>query len=237
MIAVTGAGWVVPGGLGRAGAGDSCERGSGPLPPVRLGDFFASADGRAGRLDRYSKIGLAAIALAVRDAGWPAQGRTVTALVAATAYGCLATDEEYYRTVLPQGGALASPNLFAYTLPNCFLGEAALRFGFTGPTLILGEERSDGLAAVREAVDLLEAGEAEAAVCGGCDLERPAFLPPAIGGERCGAIFLALEREERSAPLARLVRTRQGLRVEGGTTAASLDDVVRALRRSPEVGG
>jgi 3-oxoacyl-[acyl-carrier-protein] synthase II len=236
LISVAGAGWIVSGGLGRSGAGDTCGRSAGPLPAVRLGDFFASAEGRAGRLDRYSKVGLAAIALAVRDAGWPAGIRTRTALVAATAYGCLATDEEYYRTVLPQEGALASPNLFAYTLPNCFLGEAALRFGFTGPTMVLGEERPDGLAAVTAAVDLLEAGAAEAAICGGCDLERPAFLPPA-GEERSGAVFLALEREEHSAPLARLVRTRDGLRVEGGTMAAGLDDVVRALRRSPEVGG
>ncbi len=40
---------------------------------------------------------------------------------------------EYFEQVIANGGNLASPNLFALTLPNIFLGEAAIRFGLTGP--------------------------------------------------------------------------------------------------------
>jgi len=235
VIAVTGCGWVTAAGLGRAGSGEPFSRPEGAPLAVRLGDFFEATEGRAGRLDPFSRLGLAALALTVRDACWNTTERREVALVAATTYGCLPTDEEFYHTAIPEEGALASPHLFAYTLPNCFLGEAALRLRFTGPTLVVNEEAPDGLAAVAEAVDLLEAGEAPAALAGGCDLLRPAFLPPE-SGHRFGAIFLALERDPVQPPLARLVRTAGGVAPEGGETLQSLDDLVSHLIRLPAVG-
>ena len=59
-------------------------------------------------------------------------------------------------------GRLSSPNLFAYTLPNSFAGEAALRFGLTGPTLVVngGEDDLSGKLYVGfTSTDLVIAGE------------------------------------------------------------------------------
>ena len=115
---------------------------SGPIPPVAREDVFPEPNLRFGRLPQYSRVGLAAVAFALRDAGmeqW--KTKRFAGLVASTRAGCLATDIEYYNTVLPEGGGLPSPNLFSCTLPTCFLGEAAIQFG-----LLLGSKGEFGLA-------------------------------------------------------------------------------------------
>ena len=66
------------------------------------------------------------------------------AIMASTVYGCLQTDADYYDTVRPEGGRLASPNIFAYTLSNTYLGEAAIYFGLTGAAFIIHEESLAG---------------------------------------------------------------------------------------------
>jgi 3-oxoacyl-[acyl-carrier-protein] synthase II len=190
-------------GPGRAGDDASPAFADGTPAAVRLKDYFTTTEGRSGRLDDYSKLGLAAVALALGDAGldsWDAKRKG--ALVAATGFGCLATDGSYFETALDEGGALASPNLFAYTLPNCFVGEAALRFGLTGPTFVLSGEAQKGsrLKALAEGVALLLDGEARFAVCGFCDMGAPEFLTAqgaASGVASGGAAFFVLEDEDR----------------------------------------
>ena len=86
--------------------------------------------------------------------------------------GCLATDIEYYDTVLPEGGGLPSPNLFSSTLPTCFLGEAAIQFGLTGPTLIVNAPAEDALSGVRLALESLFWGEC-GTMLAGISISRP----------------------------------------------------------------
>ena len=62
--------------------------------------------------------------------------------------------------MIPEGGALASPNLFAYTLSNCFTGEAAIRFGLTGPSYVVGEPGPQGFTSLSLALESLADGEA-----------------------------------------------------------------------------
>lgn len=194
-VSVTGVGWVGSLGPGRAGDVTSPKFVGGTPAKVRLKDYFANAEGRSGRLDDYSKLGLAAVALALDDAGlaqW--EHKRPGALVSATGYGCLAVDGRYFETALPEGGALASPNLFAYTLPNCFVGEAVLRFALTGPTFVVSAPTAGGggLKALTEGVALVIEGEASFAVCGSCELGVPDFLTEQ-DEYPCGAVFFVIE--------------------------------------------
>ncbi len=112
-----------------------------------------------GRLDNYSKLGFAAITFALRDAQmdqW-VKKRPI-GIIASTVYGCLATDIDYYETVVPEGGAFASPSLFAYTLPNVYLGEVATHFGLTGQTFVINEPESSGIAGLRMALNNIMSG-------------------------------------------------------------------------------
>lgn len=191
---ILGLGWVTAGGWGPAGAASGFALAQGELPELARRDVFADPFQRYGRLDRFSRLGLAAIAFALRDAGLEAwQQKRPVGVIAATRYGCLATDTDYFDTVLPAGGSMASPNLFAYTLPNCFLGEAAIRFGLTGTSFIVSGDTPARLGALRLALESLALGEEETVLAGCCDLAPPPGLAAAADVPP-GAVFAVLSR-------------------------------------------
>jgi 3-oxoacyl-[acyl-carrier-protein] synthase II len=67
-------------------------------------------------------------------------------------------DVDYHKTVIPDRGTHASPALCSYTLANGFLGEAAIRFGFTGINYVITDQRSIGLAGLQTALDHIVRG-------------------------------------------------------------------------------
>jgi 3-oxoacyl-[acyl-carrier-protein] synthase II len=189
---VIGIGWVTAAGIGRGRRGDRFVMSPGELPAFTRKDIFAEPFPRFGRLDGFSRLGLAGVALALADAGldrWE-QKRNI-GVMAGTACGCLGTDIAYFDTVLPEGGALASPNLFAYTLSNTFLGEAAIRFGLTGSSLVLNDSDPAGFSPLRMALESIFWGESPLMLAGTCDLAPPEWIAPAQGSAP-GTVFLLL---------------------------------------------
>jgi len=150
-------------------------------------------------MDDYSKLGLTAIAFALKDAGlekW--QQRRPVGIIASTLHGCLKTDIDYFDTVIPQSGLLASPQLFAYTLPNSFLGEAAIAFGLSGMSYVVGESLPWDLTSLRLALHSIAWQEHEAMLAGVCDAGGQ--TPFTTNGScLCGAVFVLLERISRRA--------------------------------------
>jgi len=186
---ITGIGWVTAAGPG-CGRGDPFALTPGPLPAVTRKQVFAEPNQRFGRQSEYSKVGLAAIAFALRDAGQESwTGKRPVGMIAASRLGCLTTDMAYFDTVIPDGGALASPNLFAYTLSTCFLGEAAIQFGLTGSALVINETAPGDLTCLRMALESLAWEECATMLAGICDLPPPPAVEPAAG-----AVFMVLER-------------------------------------------
>jgi 3-oxoacyl-[acyl-carrier-protein] synthase II len=201
-----------------------------PIPPVTREDVFPEPNLRFGRLPQYSRVGMAAVAFALRDAGmehW--ETKRSAGIVASTRAGCLATDIEYYNTVLPVGGGLPSPNLFSCTLPTCFLGEAAIQFGLTGPTLIVSDSAEDALSGVRMALESLSCGECGTMLAGHIDLPAgpaiPGIRPPCAGG-----LFLVLEnaRDPAAGGYGTLDLSEGGAVRHDGVEIADLNELVRS---------
>ncbi len=188
---INGVGWMTAAGLGQGRDAKEQPFSPGSLEIPKRKQVFEKADMRFGRLDEFSRIGLAALAFCLRDAGQEAwdEKRSI-GIVAASRYGCLQTDLSYLQTMFPDHGKLSSPNLFAYTLPNCFLGEAALRFGLAGNTLVLNQEDQTGLALLRFALEELSWSGQQGVLAGICDLSAPADF--AMGDECPGSLFLLL---------------------------------------------
>ncbi|MDD2733065.1 MAG: beta-ketoacyl synthase N-terminal-like domain-containing protein [Desulfuromonadaceae bacterium] len=189
---ICGIGWVTGAGFGWGSQGGEWTMPDLPLPPLTRKDVFPEPNQRFGRMSEYTKLGLAAVTFALRDAGlekW-ADKRPI-GVVASTRLGCLATDLEYHTTVLLDGGGLASPNLFAYTLANCFLGDAAIQFGLTGSSFAINETGGDNLDAIRMALEDLEQGEADTMLAGICDLAVPEAFADSVSLTP-GAVFLVL---------------------------------------------
>jgi 3-oxoacyl-[acyl-carrier-protein] synthase II len=197
---ITGIGWVTAAGLGRGREHQSFAMPQGPLPEINPTDMFKKPYPNFRRMDEYSRLGLTAAALALLDAGlseWT-QERDI-GIIASTYYGCLATDVDYYKTVIPDRGAHASPALFSYTLANSFLGEAAIRYGLTGINYVITEQRPTGLAGLQTALDHITWGEIEKILGGVCDVccpqifGEPGKVPP-------GAVFMMLEKSKADKP-------------------------------------
>jgi len=196
---INGIGWITPAGCGQGRKfSQSSEL---PLQPGELQiptrkDVFAQVDRRFGRLDNFSRIGLAATAFCLRDGyaeAW--HEKRPLGIIAASRYGCLQTDLDYLQTMIPQEGKLSSPNLFAYTLPNCFLGEAALRFGLTGNSMIINHHDPSYLAPIRLSLDELAWSEQSGILAGVVDLAPPQEL---ARDDLPGALFLLLEKVPRT---------------------------------------
>jgi 3-oxoacyl-(acyl-carrier-protein) synthase len=131
---ITGTGWVTAGGEGTGRNAAPFALSEGPLPGLAGKITFANQNfKRFGRMDRYCKLGLKAIAYALQDAGLDAwKEKRDIGVIVSTVLGCLATDFDYYNTVIPRDGLIADPNLFTYALSNSFIGYAAIIFGLTG---------------------------------------------------------------------------------------------------------
>jgi 3-oxoacyl-[acyl-carrier-protein] synthase II len=194
---ITGIGWVTAGGSGMGRNADPFELSHGALP--RLGSripFVSQRFRRLGRLDKFSMLGLRAVAYALRDAGldeW--EQRREIGVIASTVFGCLATDVDFYNTVLPQNGLLADPNLFAHTLPNTFLGHASIVFGLTGPNYVINDKTDSGLTALVSALECISAGEADFMLAGICDIEHPTGFEETDAVP--GSVFVVLEKTLR----------------------------------------
>ena len=196
--AITGMGWVTAGGMGFGQKNHGFALRDGKLPAVTRSSVFDKPYPHFGRMDDFSRLGLAAISFALRDAEldkW-AQKRHV-GIVATTVYGCLHTDIDYFETVMPNGGTMASPTLFSYTLSNCFLGEAAVCFGLSGESYVIYEKSLLGMIGLRTALQDIASGEIATILCGFCDLGPPPelFLQ---GKPLAGALFFVLEKNPGS---------------------------------------
>lgn len=234
---LTGIGWVTGAGFGWGRQGGDCTFADMLLPALTRKDVFPEPNQRFGRMSDYAKLGLASIAFALRDAeleGW--SDKRPIGVVASTRLGCLATDLEYHQTVLLNGGGLASPNLFAYTLANCFLGDAAIQFGLTGSLLAINETGEESLDSVRLAMETLDLGEEDTMLAGICDLP----VPDAVAGSvtlKPGAVFLVLAAKPpvSIAQYGTVSLTDDGRLLYNGSIARSLTELVRtALAGQPE---
>ena len=238
---VSGIGWVDQNGpgCGRA-AGSTAFAGfagdGGRLPAVRRGDLFQAPYKDFGRMDAYSRLGLAGVALALKDGGLEAWAeKRPIGLIAATVYGCLQTDIAYYHTVVPNRGAQASPTLFTYTLPSSATGEISIHLALKGGAATLTGGETSGLAALAHAAGEIERGGACWALAGAADVLSPTSILALGGGDNApplaeAAAFYTLGPGPPTgkASLARIA----GSALRFGPAAAE-----RAARRALDVAG
>lgn len=194
---LTGMGWMTTGGAGRGKTGEMFAPTGGALPSFSGDDFACIKSRRFGRMDTYSKVGLAAIAMALADADlseW--ETKRPIGIITATESGCLATDMDYFDTVVKYGGKLASPNLFAYTLPNAFIGEAGILFGLSGMGIAVNVEESQGASLLGIALGSLTWGDDDIMLAGICELPAAAPSAPPADAPAFG-VFAVLEKNRR----------------------------------------
>jgi hypothetical protein len=160
-------------------------------------------------MDFFSKIGFAGTYFSYKDAGLihldPTTGTKIiqtsdTAIIVSTHLRCLDTDNNYFQTMQPDNGKNASPALFAYALPNAFLGEASIFLKTTGQCFAINEDTLDGITLLKMTFDILDSGESKNVICGICDTNVPTFLRDILKNENenfSGSLFFTISKKER----------------------------------------
>jgi 3-oxoacyl-[acyl-carrier-protein] synthase II len=188
-------------------------------------------------MDRLCGLALVACDGALLDGALapaaPAWDGPRTAIVFGTAFGCHATNEEYYRGLLAGGVAGASPRLFAYTLPSSPAGEISIHYGIRGPASTVTPGLTAGAAAIAEGVRHLHSGRADRVLVAAAEVASP-LLARLLGSTplRDGGAALILERagdaRARGAAIRGWVIAVGAAHVKGQRA----DGVVRAARRA-----
>lgn len=232
-IVLTGRGYVTAGGYGKGRPGDVLDLTSGApqIPPAS--EIFETPLARYGRFDAYTKMGCAALALALADAGKVQADSTRPIGIVSSSYSeCLETDTLFQETAEAQGGMLASPNLFSYTLPGIVQGECAAHFLLSGPSICVTEyPREDGLPpepggmALATAARLFQTGKVEALLVGWVEspLEDSPFPTPSSG--MAGGLFAFLEKSGTGPQLHFSTET-AGFMEQSGRPVAGLSSLM-----------
>jgi 3-oxoacyl-[acyl-carrier-protein] synthase II len=188
-MAILGAGWLTAEGYGTLNS--QLEHLFAPdetLSTAAKAGLFDRPVKNFGRLDRLSRITLAAVSLALKDAGIVSSPdcKQAIGIVGTNDQGSLETDIAYFRDFLENGRKLARANLFIYTLPSSPMGEAAIHFGLTGPLLYSAGPTPSAVSVMARAAEMVSGGESTLMLAGiSCGDEA---LYAVIGPSREGAI-------------------------------------------------
>ncbi len=218
---ICGMGFVTPDACGCGRHFGAFDPKPGKLAPVLRKDVLPSPYKPFGRMDFFSKVGFSGIYFAVKDAGEAVDAAAMenTGIIASSVYGCIDTDKRFFDTIKSDHGKNASPALFAYTLPNTFLGEASIYFGFKGENFIINENNQTGLTALKMGLDLLCRGESDFVVCGLCDtvfldkcenmcenfVWETGFFPAKKSDYFTGSLFFLISGTEQKFSYGRIV--------------------------------
>ncbi len=185
-VAITGIGIVSPLGCSvaelsrRVAAGERapCGDNGTEIGAIPLNALPADRRVRVGRLDRVSRLFLAASFLAIEDAALSLPWRDAerVGLSFGTALGCLLSDAEFYERVAAQGVAAASPRVFAATVSSAAAGEVSIAMGIHGPNATTHMGLAAGLGAIGYGFDLIQLGKADLVLAGGADANGPALV-------------------------------------------------------------
>ncbi|HEY2749698.1 MAG TPA: beta-ketoacyl synthase N-terminal-like domain-containing protein [Polyangia bacterium] len=191
---------------------------------------------RLSRMDRLCGLALVACDGALGDAAltptaaeWNGER---TAIVFGTAFGCHATNEDYYRGLVREGASGASPRLFAYTLPSSPVGEISIHYGVRGPTLVVTNGAPSAIDALAEGAALVAEGRADRALVCAAEVATP-LLAAIVGGALVDAAAALVI--ERAADAGARGATPRGRLVGSAAAFGSVRDVVDAALANADV--
>jgi 3-oxoacyl-[acyl-carrier-protein] synthase II len=193
------------------------------------GEIFIRTPIRHRRFDNYCRIGCAAIALALKDAGMDHAARPRSlGIIASTRYGCFETDLAFYATTEEEDGIYASPNLFSYTLPNMVISEAAIHFRFTGPTFIVGDPVGQrGYRALEVGLTLIASGTCRTILAGWLDAENQSLKHRGADDDGVrGAVFVVLSTGYAEKAIHQIRQEDGALFLESGMRVSTILDLL-----------
>ncbi len=235
-VAITGVGAVTPLGMGaralheRWTAGASgIKDGLGRCSDFEPAELLSAREVR--RADRCTQLVLAAAGEALADAGWgdglPYEADRVGTVIG-TGIGGITTLISNQEVLRERGPAKVSPLGIPLMMANAPAGAVAMRHGLRGPSHGTVSACAAGAHAVGQAMRTIQAGDADAVVCGGGEA---ALIELAL------ASFAAMDATSKTGISRPFDARRDGFVMGEGAGVLVLEDAGRAAARSARVLG
>jgi 3-oxoacyl-(acyl-carrier-protein) synthase len=254
---ITGIGCVSPVGIGGLDVAMLLADDSRKAPAFRVPDFPLEehiGNARAfRRVAQATKFALAAVSLALRDAGLeigPGDGAR-TAVILGVTHGAIDFSTQFFGGLLQDGPEAASPMLFSESVLNAPAGNVAIAFGIRGPVHTLVGEETVGAQALGMVPGLLQSGAVDRCVVAGTEewgaiignayrqMDRAAARSesgecPAQQGEGAAALVIESpeEAERRGARLRVPVLSCRCSRDPQGDLEGTVSDMVSGERKA-----
>jgi len=235
-VAITGVGAVTPLGVGARALHERWTAGASGIEDGfgRCSEFDPAAVlsvKEARRADRCTQLALAAAAEALAHAGWDAEppydaGRVVS--VIGTGIGGIATLTANQDVLREQGGEKVSPLGVPLMMANTPAGAVAMRHGLRGPSYGTVSACAAGAHAIGQALRAIQAGDADAVVCGGSEA---ALVDLSISS------FAAMDATSATGISRPFDARRDGFVMGEGAGVLVLEDAERARERGATVLG
>jgi 3-oxoacyl-[acyl-carrier-protein] synthase II len=150
------------------------NRGGGAGDPHAFDPDAAMSPKERRRVDEFILYGYAAALEAVADSGWqpPAddiEGRERTGVMIGSGIGGLKTIADTAVELEKSGPRRVSPFFIPSALINLVSGQVSIRFGFKGPNHAVVTACATGAHAIGDAARLIQLGDADVMVAGGCE--------------------------------------------------------------------
>ena len=128
------------------------------------------------RMDRFTQFALASATMAVEDAGLAITEDTASRMgcLIGVGLGGLATIERNHETLLHAGPDRVSPFFIPMLIANMAAGQVSMRFGLRGPNSCVSTACAAGTHAIGDAYKIIQRGDAEVMVSGGCERHHAA---------------------------------------------------------------
>jgi 3-oxoacyl-[acyl-carrier-protein] synthase II len=194
-VVITGLGIVSPIGIGKEAFWEMGLRGTSGIRPVqrfdvrsyrsRLGGQLPEIDFKAyikpanlRRMDRIGKIVVSSVHLALVDSGLDLvkEDPLRMGISIGTGLGSSDTVDQFFRSLLKEGPAGATPLLFQTAVPNAITSHCSIEYGIKGFNITFSHKEASTEMAIAYAYQLLREGRAEAIFAGGGDeLSEPLY--------------------------------------------------------------
>lgn len=253
-VAITGIGAVTPIGTGRRAFWDGVRtgrRGVGPItsfdasgmrtriageiPSFDPRDYFITK--RAGRMDRFAQLSIAASHLALEDSGLrigegpDAIPETDLGVTIGSALGGVPSAEADHAAFLESGLKSVPPSLATRVFAGAGACNVAIAFHARGPVLGNSNSCASGAIAIGEAFRAIREGDARAMITGG--VEAP--LAPLTFAAFTVIKAMSTSNEDPAGASRPFDARRDGFVMAEGASILILEDLAHALRRDARI--
>jgi len=187
----------------------------------------------ARRMDRFSQMGAAAAAQAVRDAGldFDKEDPARCGVIIGTGIGGFWEIEEQFRRMLDKGPGRVSPLLVPKLMANACAGQVSILYGLKGPNWSTASACASSSHSIGEAFRVVKCGAADVMITGGSEC---AITPLGLAGF-CAAQALSTRNDDPQHASRPFDRDRDGFVMGEGAGIVVLEELEHARRRGARI--